>query len=820
MINNATIDTIITESRTINQTKTIVLTDHKNETITHQTPTFRIQPTPGVTLTVQAGPTYVIYRDLYGAVDHEEDKFKPLGKPISSTVPKTCRASPTPLVNWQPKDKEDWNYFILTYTQNLTDAQDTRGPVLLPSKALQYLKNNLAIQSQFHGSDIASCTVKPFLPAGNTFLARPTSKLSPEFSKLPPAPDRSPIVAPESPMPGATSVPAFFSRSTGTFISTTYDTTSTYVTRAGCLRCQDTAPPPGPTPDEPQFSNKIIIDVGPTPSDTPDISRPDGSNKPDESNKPDGSITPDGSNKPGDGMNDVGKAQNSAKPNDQPRIGVPIVIGSSTYTATPVQQTPRPNQPGEQNAQPLPPVIVIGTHTLTLGASTKIDGVAVVVPLPTPGSDDTPRVIVNGNTVPVLVAANAYPTPAPILMVGSNTVTANAQGQFVVGTQTLKPGGPAVVVDGSTLSLASAGGVAIVNGVTRTLANAPVITAAPVLSVGGRVVSATVVGGTTQYVVGNQNLVPGSSVVVDGTTYALPAASANADGKIIVNGVTSSLNPAPSAFLLGQQSLCATVISGTTQYILGTQTLLPGSSVVVSGTTYALPAASAGSGGKIVVNGATSTLTPAPSSFLLGATYITARVSAGTTSFVFSPSQTLTPGGAVTISGTTFSMPLSASGSAVVINGVTSTLPPSAVTTAMALTLNGKTYTPTTRAGTTEFVLAPGVTLRPGEKVTVSGTTLSLDAMGTALVVNGVTSSVARTPAKNSASTTAVMSSSSTVARDVGGFVWSGIGGGGGDGGASASRSSGVGAQVRVGGLDKWVEGLVVGIAGWVVLLL
>ncbi|KAF2829869.1 hypothetical protein CC86DRAFT_367787 [Ophiobolus disseminans] len=691
-------DTVVTQSRTVNQTKTLVLTD-EDTTITHQTPTFHITPANGVVLTLNAGPTYVIWKDIYGGLDR-----------LASGPAASCGATPTQLKNWQPTREEDWNYFIQTYSRNSTAPKNTNTAIPVPSEALQYLKNNLAIHSVFQGSDIATCT---FHQTTTVWKTQPALTIVPHPSPALPEPaftTQRPGAPPPQPprrsSPAAfpTSVAAYPSAITSTFLSTTYATTVTHVTRAGCLRCQDTVSPPSPTPDD-----RIHNEPEPTPSN------------------------------PDNNTNNPSKPEDSPRPNEQRPPNVPVVIGDSTYTVNPARQTSQSDRPSEQYQAP--PAIIIGTQILTPGQSTTINGVPVIVPLPTPG-DGGPRIVVNGNTINIPTYSS--PTGPPIMTIGSNTITANSEGQFLVGTQTLKPGGSAITMAGSTLSLASNGGILVVNGVTRTLQNAPIMTPAPVITVGGRVVSATVIGSNTQFVVGTQTLVPGNAITVDGVTYSLPSGG----GKIVVNGVTSSLNSGRGSITIGQQ-------------------------------------------------------------------YVTASIKDGTTSYVFAAGQTLTPGGVLTVSGTTFSMPASASGSVVVINGVTSTLRPGSLTTPLALTLNGKTYAATVRSGTTEFVLASGVTLRPGQAVTMSGTTYSLDGQGTALVINGQTSSIRRGPASNNATTTPTSSArSTTVARDVGNFVWSGIGGGGG-----GSSSTGGGIPAHLGGLDKWVEGIVIGIAGWLLLL-
>jgi hypothetical protein len=60
---------------------------------------------------------------------------------------------------------------------------------------------------------------------------------------------------------------------------------------------------------------------------------------------------------------------------------------------------------------------------------------------------------------------------SPVLGVGGSTITPDASGVYNVGGQTITPGGSAVVVDGTTISIASGGSVAVVNGQTSTLAS-------------------------------------------------------------------------------------------------------------------------------------------------------------------------------------------------------------------------------------------------------------------------------------------------------------------------------------------------------------
>jgi hypothetical protein len=415
-----------------------------------------------------------------------------------------------------------------------------------------------------------------------------------------------------------------------------------------------------------------------------------------------------------------------------------VTIGGVVFpvnTPKPTQAEPdRPND--NNNNNPVPVVIIIGSETLTQGQTKTINGVPVVVPTDGGGT----RIVVDGSTVPFNPATTQG---LPVLVVGEGTVVANSRGEYVLGTETLKPGGPAITINGNTVSMAP-NGMAIVNGATQTIAKVPAPTGAPALTVGSQAISATVVGGSTVFVVApGQTLSAGSTLVVDGTTYSMPTEGQGST--IVVNGQTSVLGAGQSVITLqGGRPVTAQIISGTTAYVLG-------------------------------------------------------------------PDQTLTPGGVLTISGTTYSMPTSASGSVIVVNGITSTLAAgNGITAAPELTINGVTYTHTVRDGTTEYVLNDGTTLVPGSSVVIDGTTYSLDSQGTALVINGQTSTVPKLPKSNSASTTRSASSSTTTSRDAGDLIASGIG----------ETSKAVGVPTHVGGFDKWVESLVVGAAGWLVLLL
>jgi len=287
---------------------------------------------------------------------------------------------------------------------------------------------------------------------------------------------------------------------------------------------------------------------------------------------------------------------------------------------------------------------------------------------------------------------------APVLTFGGSAIVANPSGAFVLGPgETLQPGGPALKVSGTILSLASGGTIAMINGATHTLVpNSAAQTAVPVVTVNNQVFTASISGSQTSFVFGpGQTLTAGGIITISGRTFSLPATGSF----IIVNGQTSTLG-------FSNPSITAPPV--------------------------------------LTVNGQP----------------ITASVSGFQTSFILGPGTTLTPGGSIIVSGTTYSLPASTSG-VVVINGKTSTLGTGAITATPTLTINGQTYTPIISNGQTMYIIAPGTTLTPGGVVTISGTRISMDSSGTALVFGSITSTIPNMPKSTSAKTTTSSSTTS-----------------------------------------------------------
>lgn len=357
------------------------------------------------------------------------------------------------------------------------------------------------------------------------------------------------------------------------------------------------------------------------------------------------------------------------------------------------------------------------------------------------------------------------PTDQTVGSIGTNPVVVGPSTRVIVGTQTLTPGRPAVTIGGSSISLAPSGTAIVVGGMTSAL---PLVAdpAAPSQTVGTIGGNPVVIGPSSVVVVGTQTLQPGGPVVTVG---GQPVSLAPSGTAIIIGSETSVLptvilpgqpaqtqNPAPPILTIGSSTLTGN--AATQFFIAPGQTLTPGGTATVDGTVVSL----APSASFLVVEGSTQILPTAPPSqgltvrpeIVVGGTTLTAlpgqdpnHPNANDPSNPFSPSnptfvisgQTLVPGQAITVDGTTIS--LAPSASFVVINGVTSTVAnPAAQITSPPLTIGDNVFTASPGSGTTYIIGSS--TLTPGGVITVDGTTISLAPGATALIVNGQTTTL------------------------------------------------------------------------------
>ena len=199
----------------------------------------------------------------------------------------------------------------------------------------------------------------------------------------------------------------------------------------------------------------------------------------------------------------------------------------------------------------------------TIGSSLEVVVGTTIIPLAPnpPKSNRGPRVTYAPSAIP------------PVLTVGSETLIANQQTQYVVSGQTLAPGGPAITVSGTTLSLAPSATVVVINGASSTLApNFGNIwtTAAPALTFNNHVYTANRAGYIT--ISPGTVLKPGGeAVTISGTTLSLE----HSGTAVVIQGSTSILQPVTTVVTLTRS--------------VGAGGLGGGNAAYTSGGTWALP---------------------------------------------------------------------------------------------------------------------------------------------------------------------------------------------------------------------------------------
>ncbi|OAL02161.1 hypothetical protein IQ06DRAFT_315865 [Phaeosphaeriaceae sp. SRC1lsM3a] len=279
------------------------------------------------------------------------------------------------------------------------------------------------------------------------------------------------------------------------------------------------------------------------------------------------------------------------------------------------------------------------------------------------------------------------PSDVTVGTIGSAPVVIGPSSVVVVGSQTLQPGGPAVIVGGVTPVSLVPSATALVVGGSTTL-QLPQVSKDPVppplLTVGSSTLTPN--AATQFFIAPGQTLTPGGTATIDGTMVSL----------------------APAA-----------------------------SFVVVGGSTQFLPAAAPGAGTftsppQIVVGGATITALPSQGNLNNNQNNVQNNAAPAPT-FVIE-GQTLAPGGqAITIGSNTVS--LMPGGSSVVVNGVTSavSIPPTQLSQPR-IAIGNEVFT--ANPGGNTFVIGDQTLSAGGQAITVSGTVVSLAPSASFVVIN------------------------------------------------------------------------------------
>lgn len=198
--------------------------------------------------------------------------------------------------------------------------------------------------------------------------------------------------------------------------------------------------------------------------------------------------------------------------------------------------------------------VIGGSLTVTLGQTVTVDSIPIAVQTASGG----PHVIV-GTTIISLVPAEAKPDKDPrvtymptriptAFTIGADIFVPDSQSQYIFGGQTLSPGGPAITVSGTTISLAPSATVLVVNGATSTLSPqyGNIWTkAATALTFKDHVYTANRAGHIT--ISPGIVLKPGGeAITIDGTALSLD----NSGTAVVVQGRTSILQPVTTVVTL------------------------------------------------------------------------------------------------------------------------------------------------------------------------------------------------------------------------------------------------------------------------------
>ncbi|KAI4249378.1 MAG: hypothetical protein LQ352_005677 [Teloschistes flavicans] len=413
-------------------------------------------------------------------------------------------------------------------------------------------------------------------------------------------------------------------------------------------------------------------------------------------------------------------------PLPEPETTVPAIPGGNvgSILGGPGQETTSPSVPQGVHTTSEP-----GPITAVPAAAPAPNPLPTTLLAPVPFGGSSPA---KGQSVPsqplttILQPVPDIPKPSPVISIDSSTITADSSSQFVIGTQTLAPGGSAITHSGTVLSLPPSGSAIVIGPSTQAV---QLVTPPPSITAGGQIVTEN---SASQFVIGGNTLKPGAApIIANGQTISLAAGGS----AVVINSQTANIaQPALPVITVGGAKITG---NSASQYIINGQTLgAGGAPVTVAGQTLSIAA-----GGSAVVFGPSTqafatppmVLSTSPPLLTVGGSTITANAASN---YVIA-GQTLHAGGsAITVSGTIISLVPSAS--AVVIGGSTEELTPSSVlatTVAPLITLGSQVL----HANAQSDYVIDGQTLTPGHAITVSGTVISLAPGASDVVIGGST---------------------------------------------------------------------------------
>ena len=414
---------------------------------------------------------------------------------------------------------------------------------------------------------------------------------------------------------------------------------------------------------------------------------------------------------------------NNAPANNAPANNAPANSPAPTDAVPLVAAVPSVNVGGQPVFQHPNSNIVVAGNTIAPGAQSQVAGHAV--------SNGVDNVVVDGSTQAIAPTQVPPAAAAPLPSVGGQQIQQQGSNLIVAG-QTIAPGGQGSVAG---VAVVNNGNAVVIDGSSQAIQPTPVAQALPVI------------GGSQIQKQQNGNLVVAGSITIPqgAQTNIAGQQISNGPSQVAVNEQTFAAVPAPAptpAPLMTDGGIVHMTNGGLE---VGSQTLIPGSQVTLSGhlVDYANPS-------QVVVDSSTYGLAAISSAqpLVIGGQTLSRADNGG----VVIAGSTVAPNGVATIVGHTYSL---AGSSSIIDNGQTYSIPPTsnaylvqAITTnndalpTAAMTLaNGMVVTPEVGAApgaNPTFRMPNGADISVGgSPVVVSGTTYSALPSGQGFLVNG-----------------------------------------------------------------------------------
>lgn len=354
-----------------------------------------------------------------------------------------------------------------------------------------------------------------------------------------------------------------------------------------------------PTPGQPPNNGNPGPTGSPDPPNDPpgenDPQDPPGNNNPNPNPNPNNPQDPPNAN-PNNPQNPPNNNPSPNNPQDPPAPG-----------SNPTNGSPRPTGPSNSGpGSPSPPRVTLGPSVVPVNP-----GGGVVLDPGTTLSPGAPPAVISGTTFSMgngglTIISPTTSTQVPLgngpvtvpMGPGNAPITLDPAGTVVLGGTTLRPGGPAVTVNGSTLSIGPSGIVVVdPSGSTSTIA---MPAGSPqVLTVGSS--TFTAVGGDLTIAPGTTLRFGDDPVTVSGTTYSI-----GPSGLVVISADGTSTVPISMATqVLTVGSKTYTLYDGDLVLGPGTTIGVGDPAVTIDGTTY-----SVGTSGVVVLSDGGGTTVP------------------------------------------------------------------------------------------------------------------------------------------------------------------------------------------------------------------